>query len=190
MTTAAGITTSQANSSDASTLTGLSSEFPRKSPPPLSGARSPALRGCGAGGPGSRGNCCRGCGRKTPRRGGNGRKLRRRTLAYDGRVASNAPIFVIGFQRSGTTLLQALIGAHSRIAAPPETYYFFRVADQAAYFGDLSDSVRLRRALEEALEPPLDLFSDCGFDMERIYERARRGAPTYGALFDAIMSDF
>lgn len=41
----------------------------------------------------------------------------------------DAPLFVIGFQRSGTTLLQALLGAHPRIAAPPEIYYVARVAE-------------------------------------------------------------
>src|SRR5436309_3360296 len=37
------------------------------------------------------------------------------------------PIFVVGFSRSGTTLLQALLGAHSRISAPPEIAFFARV---------------------------------------------------------------
>src|SRR4051812_27934164 len=100
------------------------------------------------------------------------------------------PVFVIGFQRSGTTLLQALLGSHRRIAAPPETYFFYRVAEQAEYFGDLSDDGNLRRALHEALNPPVDLFQHCGFDFEKLFERARRRRRTYGALFDTIMSDF
>ena len=49
---------------------------------------------------------------------------------------ADLPIFVIGFQRSGTTLLQSLLGAHPRIAAPPETHYIARVAHLADYFGD------------------------------------------------------
>lgn len=102
----------------------------------------------------------------------------------------DAPIFVIGFQRSGTTLLQALLGAHPRIAGPPETYFQYRVADHADYFGDLSDDASLERALHDALNPPLDMFADCGFDEQRVLARARQGPRTYAGLFDAIMSDF
>ena len=97
---------------------------------------------------------------------------------------------MVGFQRSGTTLLQALLGAHSRIAAPPETHYLFRIAHLADYFGDLRDDASLRRALHDALFPPVPLFAGCGFDEDRIYQRAFAGPRTYGALLDAIMSDF
>ena len=102
----------------------------------------------------------------------------------------SAPIFVVGYQRSGTTLLQALIGAHSRIAAPPEAYFFFRVADHAEYFGDLADDENLARALHEALHPPVDIFADAAFDEEVLLDRAKRSPRTYRALFDTILSDF
>jgi len=100
------------------------------------------------------------------------------------------PIFVVGFQRSGTTLLQALLGSHSRIAAPPETYFIFRIADFADYYGDLQEDVNLRRALHDLLNPPLPLFDECGFDEERLFERARAGDRTYPSLFDTMMRDY
>ena len=65
----------------------------------------------------------------------------------------NRPIFVVGFQRSGTTLLQSLLGAHPRIAAPPEMHFVFRVAALADYFGDLADDDNLARALHETINP-------------------------------------
>ena len=37
-----------------------------------------------------------------------------------------APIFVVGMPRSGTTLLSALLDAHSRIAITPETHFYTR----------------------------------------------------------------
>jgi len=103
---------------------------------------------------------------------------------------SDAPIFVVGFQRSGTTLLQSLLGAHPRIAAPPETHFIARVAHLADYFGDLADDANLRRALSEALNPPVPLLAECGFDEDLLFERARTGPRTYAALLDTLMSDF
>jgi hypothetical protein len=37
--------------------------------------------------------------------------------------ATFAPVFVIGYPRSGTTLLAEMLGRHSRMAAPPETQF-------------------------------------------------------------------
>jgi LPS sulfotransferase NodH len=104
---------------------------------------------------------------------------------------SERPIFVCGFQRSGTTLLQALLGAHPRIAAPPETYFIFRVVRLARTYGDLADDANLRRAIHDALNPPLDLFAECGFDEERVFARAAASeVRTMRTVFDAMMDDF
>lgn len=103
---------------------------------------------------------------------------------------NDKPIFVVGFQRSGTTLLQALMGAHPRIAAPPEMYFVFRIANFAGRYGDLRDVANLRRVIRDALNPPLDTFSQAGFDEERVLERAREGEPTMRGVFEAIMTDF
>ena len=36
----------------------------------------------------------------------------------------NQPIFIVGVQRSGTTLLAAMLAAHSRLSCGPETHFF------------------------------------------------------------------
>ncbi|MGH2760583.1 MAG: sulfotransferase family protein [Actinomycetota bacterium] len=105
-------------------------------------------------------------------------------------MADDTPIFVVGFQRSGTTLMQALLGAHSRIAAPPEMHFSFRIARFAKSYGDLTDDDVLRRVVEEALNPPADLFADCGFDVDVIVERIKRGERTMRGVLEAIMGDF
>ncbi|MDT8305503.1 MAG: sulfotransferase, partial [Anaerolineae bacterium] len=40
------------------------------------------------------------------------------------------PIFVVGVQRSGTTLLAALLAAHSRMSCGPETHFFRWLAEE------------------------------------------------------------
>jgi hypothetical protein len=100
------------------------------------------------------------------------------------------PIFVVGYQRSGTTLLQSLLGAHPRIAAPPETHFILRVAYFDDLFGDLSDDGNLRRALREAINAPLGILDECGFDEETLFEKARHGERTYAGLFSTLMDDY
>lgn len=103
---------------------------------------------------------------------------------------SGGPIFVVGYQRSGTTLLQAILGAHPSIAAPPELHYVSRVAEHTGHFGDLHDDANLRRALHAALNPNLPVLDECGFDEDALFERARHTDRTYASLLDAILGDF
>jgi hypothetical protein len=43
-----------------------------------------------------------------------------------------APVFIVGVQRSGTTLLSAMLAAHSRLSCGPETHFFRRLAETDA----------------------------------------------------------
>lgn len=42
---------------------------------------------------------------------------------------STEPIFIVGVQRSGTTLLSAMLAAHSRLSCGPETHFFRRLLE-------------------------------------------------------------
>jgi hypothetical protein len=60
-----------------------------------------------------------------------------------------APFFVVGAQRSGTTMLRLMLNAHSRLAVPFESVFipkFFRRAEQ---YGDLGERENLARLLED-----------------------------------------
>ena len=55
---------------------------------------------------------------------------------------SKSPIFLVGQQRSGTTLFTAMMSAHSRIGIAPETAFFRHWWAIRHWYGDLSDSDR------------------------------------------------
>lgn len=97
------------------------------------------------------------------------------------------PIFVVGFQRSGTTLLQELLGGHPEIAAVPEVHYLFRIHDLRDHYGDLTDGANLRRAVHDLLHPPLPLLDDCGVSDERLLERVSARGPGYDTLLDELL---
>ena len=62
-------------------------------------------------------------------------------------AANQTRFFVVGFPRSGTTLLSVLLDRHSRLCVPPETAFFDEVAP------------RLRRPSEAALSRALGSWS-------------------------------
>jgi len=100
------------------------------------------------------------------------------------------PIFVVGYERSGTTLLQAMLGAHPHIAAPPELHYLLRIVELRDYYGDLADDGNLRRALHDTVNPPLEILAGCGFDEAAPFDAARATDRSYRALLEVVMDDF
>src|SRR4051812_2750079 len=98
------------------------------------------------------------------------------------------PIFVVGFSRSGTTLLQALLGAHSRISAPPEIAFFARVWKHRQYWGDLTDDAALRRVIEATIRHPM--LQEIGFDVDALFERAKGTSRSYADVLDTVLRDY
>jgi hypothetical protein len=66
--------------------------------------------------------------------------------------------FVVGFPRSGTTLLSVLLDRHSRLCVPPETGFFDEIAPQLSEGNDSALMTALenwRRLPELGLEPEM-----------------------------------
>ena len=66
----------------------------------------------------------------------------------------DSPIFVAGTPRSGTTLLQQIIGSHSEVAVPDETHYFNCYWRRGGRDRALRDKVRSRAHIERVLAGP------------------------------------
>jgi hypothetical protein len=64
---------------------------------------------------------------------------------------STAPIFIIGLNRSGTTLLRLMLDAHSRIAIPNESHFFLRYYERRAELADLREPTRRLALVEQIL---------------------------------------
>lgn len=61
------------------------------------------------------------------------------------------PIFVIGPERSGTTLLMTMIGCHPRISVPEVAWLYPRFNPYLSTYGDLSKPGNLRTLAEEMI---------------------------------------
>lgn len=64
---------------------------------------------------------------------------------------SGVPFFIVGCVRSGTTLFQTLIDAHSEIAIPTESHLFTRFAGLFDRYGDLRHRANLELLVRDLL---------------------------------------
>lgn len=64
-------------------------------------------------------------------------------------VLKERPIFMIGSERSGTTLLMAMVGAHPRISVPEVAWYYPRFRPYLFTYGDLNQDINFHTLAEE-----------------------------------------
>ena len=62
---------------------------------------------------------------------------------------ANAPIFIVGAPRSGTTMLRLMLNAHPRIAIPFESDFIPKFYRRLGEYGDLTTPGNIRRLLED-----------------------------------------
>lgn len=99
----------------------------------------------------------------------------------------DAPFFIVGSGRSGTTLLQSLLSGHPRLTVPPETHYMKRAmswgadardapADFDAFWADLTGWSR---------------FADLGVDADDVLARLDRcGGRTFRGVLLAMLAAY
>ena len=90
-----------------------------------------------------------------------------------------SPIFIVGFPRSGTTLLATLLSRHSRVAVPPETLFLERVVD------DATDPATMLARLARSRR-----CRDLGLDADLIAATFSACRPHYSWLFRVLLETY
>jgi len=105
------------------------------------------------------------------------------------------PIFIIGSERSGTTLVLAILACHPRIAVPEVTWYYPRFRPYLHTYGDLGESANfntLAHEMANGLRVPYWRMADAnpaGFGAE-IAARAADIEQSYAGVFAAMFERY
>ncbi|MGH9215236.1 MAG: sulfotransferase family protein [Acidimicrobiales bacterium] len=94
----------------------------------------------------------------------------------------HGPVFVAGLERTGTSLMYALLASHPRIAMTRRTNLWTHFYGQ---YGDLGDDANLERCLDTMMR--YRRIVKLRPDRERLRHEFRTGERTYGRLF-ALLS--
>lgn len=98
------------------------------------------------------------------------------------------PVFVVGAPRSGTTLLAAMLGAHSRIACGPETQLFSKRRPRGLAEAVTDEhwprrAARLVATLDVAGQRVIDLY---GIDEAELWDALASREPRVAAMLEAL----
>ncbi len=101
-------------------------------------------------------------------------------------ATSDAPIFIVGHPRSGTTLLRLILNAHPRIVIPPEGHLVSFLRRCESKYGALSDPKSFAATLDRLLNK--ERMREWGFDESDARARCEAGEHTPGGIFASMMS--
>lgn len=99
---------------------------------------------------------------------------------------SDRPIFVLGCARSGTTLLQAMLHSHPRIAIPPENRFVIPAYRRRLRFGDLREPAN-RKAVAQLVMERGRGFGDFGLDPLETERQIVAGPATLGSALGIVL---
>jgi sulfotransferase family protein len=106
-----------------------------------------------------------------------------------GAAPSTSPFFIVGSERSGTTLLMAILGEHSRLAVPEVAWYYPRFRRYLHTYGDLEKPDRFRTLVSEMIFGLKTAFFGLDLNPATIVDElvARTRAPSFAEAYGAIL---
>lgn len=103
-----------------------------------------------------------------------------------------APVFIVGPPRSGTTLLAAMIGAHPEIACGAESHFFAKLSE-AALYSAVKDSCwpdRAVRALSQLTVGDMPVHLQFGLSVDDLAEYLTDRAPAKRTMLEALTAQY
>lgn len=97
------------------------------------------------------------------------------------------PIFLLGSQRSGTTMLRLMMNNHPNLAIPHETAFITIYDKKLDAYGDLANKDNARRLLADVSQHPLVKRGNLIADPEAVL---RRPMASYRDFIDAIFQTY
>lgn len=98
-----------------------------------------------------------------------------------------APVFVVGYPRSGTTLLATLLGRHSELVATPESHFVDEVTPTSQRTAErvvLENDTILERYAQSVRVKDMEL------DNEVVRSEFLKGEASYAALFQVLLEAY
>ena len=97
------------------------------------------------------------------------------------------PFFILGAQRSGTTMLRLMINRHPHLAVPHETAFMTVFYPKLSSYGDLANHQNARRLLDDISEYHLVVRGGHVTDKDAILSHS---ITSYSELINAIMTEY
>ena len=103
---------------------------------------------------------------------------------------SDQPIFIVGCERSGTTILRLMLNEHSRIALPPQTKFSRKVYKRRLLFGNLVIKENRRKIIQWMLERKNNTkLVDLKLD-DKVLEKIWNKCTTLGAIIASVFQQY
>ncbi|NES70501.1 MAG: sulfotransferase [Okeania sp. SIO2D1] len=97
-------------------------------------------------------------------------------------------MFLVGTPRSGTTLLQQILNAHSQIAIAPETNFMKKFWRKRRLYKNLSNDQNYQKLISDIVKKPV--FAEMGLNADDFRQAALSITRDYGSLFNLLLEKF
>ncbi|NIO08839.1 MAG: sulfotransferase [Deltaproteobacteria bacterium] len=104
------------------------------------------------------------------------------------------PVFITGSERSGTTLIMAILGCHPRLAVPEVSWYYPRFRPYLFTYGDLENSDNFKVLCDEMVHglrtPYWDMKVNPDTFADEIMTLARKYEQSFAGVFCAMLQRY